>query len=221
MGVRVEFFHADSRRGRVERKKILNAKNSTTTKSYYEFGLDYFDGPASQIGYGGYAYDGRHEGACATIINHFGLRSGARILDFGCAKGFLVTEFRKLGMDAWGLDVSEYAINNAEPETLPFLQLAPAYLPAFPQPLFEEHWDLVITKDVIPHLPLSEVEALFEHLNGNRIPTFASIQCVQDSESKNLLQKWDPTTKIVWTSAEWEVWLGKYSEIHYELTELF
>lgn len=217
----MEFFGADSRRGRFERKKILDAKTSTVPNSYYEFGLDYFDGPESQIGYGGYVYDARHEKTCAEMIKYFGLSPEARILDFGCAKGFLVTEFRKLGMDAWGLDVSEYAINSAMPETKPFLVHAPVGTTEVPPLLLTEHWDFVISKDVIPHLNSNEVKALFDYLKEKRILTFVSIQCVHRDESKDLLRQWDPTTKIVRTSAEWREWLAEYPEIHYELTELF
>ncbi len=33
-----------------------------------------------------------------------------RVLDVGCAKGFLVKACREQGMEAWGVDVSEYAL---------------------------------------------------------------------------------------------------------------
>lgn len=34
-------------------------------------------------------------------------------LDFGCAKGYLVKALRLLGLDAYGYDVSKYAVENA------------------------------------------------------------------------------------------------------------
>lgn len=39
--------------------------------------------------------------------------SPERILDVGCAKGFLVKILKDLGMEAYGVDVSEYAISGA------------------------------------------------------------------------------------------------------------
>ena len=36
-----------------------------------------------------------------------------RVLDVGCAKGFLVKAFREQGMEAWGVDVSEYALSTS------------------------------------------------------------------------------------------------------------
>src|SRR6476660_8383941 len=37
------------------------------------------------------------------------------VLDVGCAMGFLVEELRIRGVEAWGIDVSEYAIANVHP----------------------------------------------------------------------------------------------------------
>ena len=34
------------------------------------------------------------------------------VLDYGCAKGFMVYAMRLLGKDAYGVDISEYAIEN-------------------------------------------------------------------------------------------------------------
>ena len=53
-----------------------------------QFGRDYFDG-AREYGYGGYRYDGRWIPVARDIVAHFSLRPGMRILDVGCAKGFL------------------------------------------------------------------------------------------------------------------------------------
>jgi SAM-dependent methyltransferase len=36
-----------------------------------------------------------------------------RVLDVGCARGFHVLFFRKFGVEAYGIDISSYAINRA------------------------------------------------------------------------------------------------------------
>jgi len=36
-----------------------------------------------------------------------------KVLDVGCAKGFLVKAFEDVGINAWGVDISEYAISKA------------------------------------------------------------------------------------------------------------
>ena len=56
-----------------------------------KFGFEYFDGPREQ-GYGGYHYDGRWVPIARRFVAHFGLKPGDRVLDVGCAKGFLVKD---------------------------------------------------------------------------------------------------------------------------------
>ena len=51
-----------------------------------------------------------------VMIDHLGIKRGQTILDYGCAKGFLVKALRMLGRDAWGVDISSYAIGQADPE---------------------------------------------------------------------------------------------------------
>ncbi|MDD9370982.1 MAG: methyltransferase domain-containing protein, partial [Acidimicrobiales bacterium] len=40
----------------------------------------------------------------------------ARVLDAGCAKGFLVQQLRARGVEAFGIDISEYAISEVDDE---------------------------------------------------------------------------------------------------------
>lgn len=82
-----------------------------------EFGAEYFDGPREQ-GYGGYRYDGRWIPIARDIVAHFGLGPGDRVLDVGCAKGFLVKDLMAVcpGLKVYGLDISEYALGHCETE---------------------------------------------------------------------------------------------------------
>src|ERR1700752_3047772 len=57
-----------------------------------EYGEAYFDGPR-EYGYGGYRYDGRWVPVARDFIEHFSLEPSDRVLDIGCAKGFLVKDF--------------------------------------------------------------------------------------------------------------------------------
>lgn len=50
------------------------------------------------------------------IIDYLHIERGESILDVGCAKGYLVKAFKWLGRDAYGIDISSYAINNADTE---------------------------------------------------------------------------------------------------------
>ena len=80
-----------------------------------EFGAEYFDGTREQ-GYGGYHYDGRWVPIARDIVEHFGLKPGDRVLDVGCAKGFLARDLMTVcpGLEVYGLDISEYALRHGE-----------------------------------------------------------------------------------------------------------
>jgi ubiquinone/menaquinone biosynthesis C-methylase UbiE len=89
------------------------------------FGFEYFDGSRKQ-GYGGYHYDRRWQPIARRAIKHWNLKAGDRVLDIGCAKGFFVKDLREAlpGLDVVGVDVSDYALENAHPDAKPYLKKA-------------------------------------------------------------------------------------------------
>lgn len=84
------------------------------------------------------------------MIDHLGIDLDDTILDFGCARGYTVKAFRGLGFEAYGVDVSEWAIANADDEVKPFLFRTESrrILGGKIGPL-----DWIIAKDVLEHIP--------------------------------------------------------------------
>ena len=91
-----------------------------------------------------------------TMIDHLGIKRGESILDFGCAKGFLVKAFRLLGREAVGVDISEYAIANCDPAVKDYCDFAHMRLGKWPN---RQHFHYCIAKDVFEHILESELEA--------------------------------------------------------------
>lgn len=85
------------------------------------------------------------------IANYLNLTPDDRILDFGCAKGYLVHALRKFGYDAYGIDISEYAIQNCHPEVKDFLAQGSL------NSIFSDDFDFVVTKDVLEHIPYRDI----------------------------------------------------------------
>lgn len=89
-----------------------SSKRLTNKEAYrataMRFGKEYFDGHREQ-GYGGYRYDGRWKPVAQRIVKKYRLEPNDRVLDIGCAKGFLMSDLFDLGMSVTGLDVSDYA----------------------------------------------------------------------------------------------------------------
>lgn len=82
-----------------------------------------------------------------VIIDHCGIDKKDKILDFGCARGYVVKAFRRLGHEAYGVDVSQWAVENGDEEIKQHLVHAPdGSLP-------DTRFDWVIAKDVLEHIP--------------------------------------------------------------------
>jgi SAM-dependent methyltransferase len=95
-------------------RKLSQAENVAVARA---FGREYFDGTREQ-GYGGYRYDGRWLPIARDMAAHFKLAAGDCVLDVGCAKGFLMRDLMEVvpGLEVFGLEISQYAIENCHPE---------------------------------------------------------------------------------------------------------
>jgi ubiquinone/menaquinone biosynthesis C-methylase UbiE len=159
-----------------------------------EYGELYFDGPRT-YGYGGYRYDGRWIPVAEDMVRHFALKPGDRVLDVGCAKGFLVKDLLKVcpGLEAFGLDISEYALMKCEPEVVGRLHLGNASKLPFPDKSFKA----VISLNTVHNLERSElITALreIERLAPGR--AFVQVDSYRTPEQKALFEEWVLTAKF-------------------------
>jgi len=69
-------------------------------------------------------------------------------LDVGCARGFVASEQRKLGINAYGSDFSTYAISTADADIRPFLFVSDCSA----LPLKRDFFDLVTCYETLEHL---------------------------------------------------------------------
>jgi len=91
------------------------------------------------------------------LIVSLGIARNARVLDYGCAKGYLVRAFRLLGVDAEGVDVSRYAIDNVDGTVKAHCRLI---VGAADAQCFSGDYDMMIAKDVFEHIEEGELKAL-------------------------------------------------------------
>lgn len=73
-------------------------------------------------------------------------------LDAGCALGFLVETLREREIEAFGVDISAYAIANAHESIRPFV-----WQGSVAEPL-PRHYDLIVCIEVLEHMPQAEAE---------------------------------------------------------------
>jgi hypothetical protein len=80
------------------------------------------------------------------------------VLDAGCAMGFLVERLRVRGVEAWGIDISEYAIQQVHPDVQPY-----CWVGSITEPL-PRRYDLVVSIEVLEHMPPEDSMRAIERL---------------------------------------------------------
>ncbi len=184
------------------------------------FDSDYWDG-SRNTGYGGYTYDGRWQAVAQRLIEHYGLKSGQRILDIGCGKGFLLHDFALVvpNLTISGIDVSSYAIENAVSEMSPFLKVGNAISLPYP----DGYFDLVISINTLHNMRLPELEiALKEIERVGKNNKYIVMDGYRTEQEKVNLLYWQLTCECFFTPKEWE-WIfakcgyrGDYSLVYFE-----
>lgn len=117
----------------------------------HTFDEEYFEGGRSRYGSGGGYTKERflsfHDSLVMAIVRSFKVR---KTLDIGCAKGYLVEAFRRRNVQAYGVDISEYAISKCEVQTRPFLNVLDVQKQVFP---FQNGtFDFITALEVFEHL---------------------------------------------------------------------
>jgi SAM-dependent methyltransferase len=166
------------------------------------YGKDYFDG-SRKHGYGGFRYDGRWIPVAETICQHWNLKAGDRVLDIGCAKGFLVKDLMKVcpGLEVFGIDVSEYALLNCEPEVVGRLHLGNALSLPFP----DNSFTACISLNTLHNLDRNGCsKALKEMKRLAPAKGFVQVDSYRTPEEREVFLRWVLTAKTHHYPADWK-----------------
>lgn len=191
-------------------QKRQAAQSPATIALARQYGFEYFDGTRDQ-GYGGYRYDGRWLPIAEDIIAHYGLKAGDRVLDVGCAKGFLVKDLMKAcpGLEVFGLDISEYALKHCEPEVVGRLHLGCAKALPFPDKSFA----CVLSINTLHNLEGKELHNAFsEIMRVSQGPAYVQVDSYYTPEEREIFLSWVLTAK---THDYPEGWLKIFKDAGY------
>lgn len=176
-------------------------------REYSGFGYEYFDSPDTVTGFRGYRSDGSAaEGQrdFAVEARTISLIPGVKtVFDIGCAKGFLVKALRSLGVEAYGIDVSDYAIELADPGVRPYLRKMGVQDLAS-----DEQYDLVHVNGVLLYLGMREIKRALRQFHD-----ITRVGVMVEGPTRDQILKWyeeedvsaiDPLRKQEISQAEWD-----------------
>lgn len=184
------------------------------------FGREYFDGDRTQ-GYGGYRYDGRWVAVAERFRDFYGLEPDQRVLDVGCAKGFLLHDLRHAvpGLRVAGVDVSAYALGQAMETVRPWLVRASADA----LPFADRTFDLVISVNTVHNLERDAcLRAIREMERVSRGGKYLQVDSWLSEEQRQDFERWQLTAVTYFAPDGWRRLLadaGYTGEYAWTLTE--
>ena len=96
---------------------------------------------------------------CHHLVQECPIGIDDTVLDFGCAKGYTVHALRLLGYEAYGVDISEYAISQAPKEVNGYVQLIEPYAE------LPRKYTWIIAKDILEHIPYERIDEQLQILH--------------------------------------------------------
>jgi ubiquinone/menaquinone biosynthesis C-methylase UbiE len=187
-------------------RRVTEHDKAACAEVALRWGKDYWDGER-HYGYGGYRYDGRWRPVAESIARHYALPRGARILDVGVGKGFLLYELSQVVPEARvvGLDISEYGLQHAKDEIRPRMVLGTAAQ----LPFADRAFDFVLSLNTLHNLYVPELwSALGEIERVARGPRYVVVESYRTEREKVNLLYWQLTCRAFHTPAEWEAIFG-------------
>ncbi len=85
-----------------------------------------------------------------------------KLLDVGCATGLMVKYLRMLGVEAWGLEISKYALSRAEKDIRQYLKVGDI----LDIPFANNSFDTVVSFDVLDHIPAEDMPQALAQCNS-------------------------------------------------------
>jgi SAM-dependent methyltransferase len=173
-----------------------------------KFGKEFFDGDRRN-GYGGFNYNSKFwEPVVPDFQKHFSLNSKSSVLDVGCAKGFMIYDISKLipGIAVKGIDISDYAIENAILEVKDKVQVADAKN----LPFEDNSFDVVISINTVHNLEIDECgRALQEIERVSRGKSFITVDAFRNEQEKERMLAWNLTGRTIMSTQDWTNFFDK------------
>lgn len=182
--------------------KRLDSKTSQHRAIAQKFGKEFFDG-SRDTGYGGFTYNPKYwTPVIPDMREHFGLTSDSSLLDVGCAKGFFLFDLSREieGITLAGVDISEYAIDNAHSAVKDVLSVQSCDELNFE----DDSFDIVTSITTIHNLEYSGcIKALKEIQRVAKLGSFITVDAYRNDEERARMEAWNLTAKTILHVDDW------------------
>ncbi|WP_066360788.1 class I SAM-dependent methyltransferase [Aliarcobacter cryaerophilus] len=210
MGIEIDLLENYPKTKR-DLKQRANEKTEEDRNIARKFGKEFFDGDRKH-GYGGFNYMSRFwQPVIPTFVKHFNLNENSKVLDVGCAKGFMLFDMKEAipNITIEGIDISSYAIENAKEEIKQFLRVGNAK----ELPYEDNSFDIVISINTIHNLEKNEcAKALQEIQRVSKGKSFITVDAYRNEEEKEAMYAWNLTAKTIMSVDEW---IAFFEEVGY------
>ena len=193
-------------------KRDVNKRREEKTEEHRaiarKYDKEFFDGDR-KVGYGGFRYDPKYwTEVVKDISNYYELKSGDKILDVGCGKGFMLYDFFKLNpqFDIYGIDISEYAVSNCIESLKGKLKVGNAVSLPYP----DKYFDLVISINTHHNLDGEDIIKAFNELQRvTKKNSYVVLDAYSNEKEKEELLNWNLTAKTIKHVDDWKKFFEK------------
>ena len=191
--------------------KIRVKISNKLKKKLQKFPREYFDGDRAH-GYGGYYYNKRFfRKIVKRMIKYYKLNNSSRILDIGCAKGFMMYEFKKYlpNCEVKGIDISRYCKMQAIKKVKKYIEIGTCEKLPYP----DKYFDLTISISTIHNLTKKGIKkSLKEIIRVTKKNSFIRVKAYNTATEKKRIDEWNIVAK---SNLSKKTWLKLFKETNY------
>ena len=152
-----------------------------------------------------------------TFLN---LKRNSNVLEYGCANGFLVKCLKDFGVNAYGIDISNYAISNCPVDISRNVSVITHndVNKAIKKTTFKKKkFDWVISKDVMEHIKPSDLNIIIKQISKITKKMFVIVP-LGDNNRYRIKQYHLDKTHIVIKNEKW--WINLFKKNNFDIEDV-
>lgn len=155
-----------------------------------------------------------------SFYNFLNLNKNSYVLEYGCANGFLVKCLKDFGVNAYGIDISNYAIDNCPRDIVNNLSVITknnVYKAIKKTSFKKKKFDWVISKDVFEHIRPADLNIILNQISKITKKMFVIVP-LGDKNKYRIKQYHLDKTHIVIKNEKW--WIKLFKNNNFEIEKI-